>query len=57
MVIPYAMRTHQGDPLGGELFALVHFKALCSTINCYPSCLFLQLYYLHINIFKLNFVR
>ncbi len=40
MVIPFAMRTRQGDPLGGALFALVHFKALCSTVNGFPYCLF-----------------
>jgi len=34
------MGTHQGDPLGGALFALVHFRALCFTINHFPFCLF-----------------
>jgi hypothetical protein len=34
------METHQGDPLGGALFALAHFKALLSIINHFPSCLF-----------------
>jgi hypothetical protein len=27
MIIPSAMGTHQGDPLGGALFALIHLKA------------------------------
>jgi hypothetical protein len=38
--IPFAMGTHQGDPLGGPLFTLVHFKVLCSTASHFPSCLF-----------------
>jgi hypothetical protein len=39
-VIPSAMGTNQGDPLGGALFALVHFKALCSTSNRFPLVYF-----------------
>ncbi len=39
-IIPSIMRTYQGDPLGGALFALAHFKALCSIINHFPSYLF-----------------
>jgi len=38
--IPFAMGTYQGDPLGGALFALVHFRALCSIVSHFPSCLF-----------------
>jgi len=34
------MGTHQGDPWGGALFALAHFRALHSTINHFPFCLF-----------------
>ncbi len=63
MVIPSTMETCQGDPLGGALFALAHFKALC--FNHFPSCLSPsiaddnhiiapprppQLYHLHMNI-------
>jgi len=40
MVIPPTMGTHQGDPLKGELFALTHFKALCSITSHCPSYLF-----------------
>jgi len=40
IVIPSAMGTHQGDPLGRALFTLAHFKALHSTINYFLSCLF-----------------
>jgi hypothetical protein len=39
-MIPFAMGTHQNDPLGGALFILTHFKALRSIINIFPSCLF-----------------
>jgi len=39
-IIPFVMGTHQGDPLQGALFALAHFRALDSTINHFPSCLF-----------------
>ncbi len=39
IVIPSTMGTHQGDPLGA-LFALAHFKTLCSTVSCFLSCLF-----------------
>jgi hypothetical protein len=34
------MGTHQGDPLGGALFVLAHFKALHSIANFFPFCLF-----------------
>jgi hypothetical protein len=34
------MGIHQGEPLGGALFALVHFRALCSTTSRFPSSLF-----------------
>jgi hypothetical protein len=30
IVIPFIMGTHLGDPLGGALFALAHFRALHS---------------------------
>ncbi len=40
IVIPSIMGTHQGDPLGGALFALAHFRALHSIANHFPSCLF-----------------
>jgi hypothetical protein len=60
------MGIHQGDPLGWALFALTHFKALCSIVNHFPSCLFPfnvndthiigppQLYHWHMNTSKLN---
>jgi hypothetical protein len=69
IVIPSAMGTHQGDPLRKALFALTHFKALCFTTNHFPSYLFpsimddthiisfISLYPLHMNIFRLNFMR
>jgi len=28
IIIPFAMGTHQGDPEGGALFALAHFRVL-----------------------------
>jgi len=40
IVIPPTMGTRQGEPLGKTLFALAHFKALHSTINCFLSYLF-----------------
>jgi hypothetical protein len=30
IIIPSTMGTHQGDPLGGPLFTLTHFRALRS---------------------------
>jgi hypothetical protein len=40
-IISFTMGTHQGDFLGGGgLFALAHFKALCSIISHFPFCLF-----------------
>jgi hypothetical protein len=35
MVIPSAMGTHQGDFLGGALFALVHFRTLCLQLTIF----------------------
>ncbi len=33
-IIPFVMgRTHQGDPLGGTLFALAHYRALYFIAN------------------------
>ncbi len=67
-VIPSTMGTHQGDPLGGALFALTHFRALCSIADHFFKNLFpsitndnhiirpLLLYHLHMNIFRQNFV-
>jgi hypothetical protein len=67
--IPFTMETHQGDPLGRAIFALTHFKALCFTTSHFPSYLFssiandthiinpLQLYHLHTNIFKPNYMQ
>jgi hypothetical protein len=69
IIFPSTMGTRQSDLLEMALFTLVHFKALCSIANCFPSCLFpsivddihiigpLQLYYLHMSIFKPNFVQ
>jgi hypothetical protein len=34
------MGIHQGDRLGGALFALTHFRALCFTTSHFPSYLF-----------------
>jgi hypothetical protein len=67
-IIPSAMGTHQGDPLGGALFALTHLKALRSKTNHFPSYLFpsitddihiigpIPLYLLHMDTFRLKFV-
>jgi hypothetical protein len=63
------MGTRQNDFLERELFTLVHFRALRSVANYFPSCLFpsivndihiigpFQLYYLHMNISKPNFMQ
>jgi hypothetical protein len=40
IIIVFTMGTCQSDLLRRELFALTHFKALCSIISCFPSCLF-----------------
>ncbi len=40
IVIPFVMRTCQGDLLGRELFALVHLGALHFTTNHFLYCLF-----------------
>jgi hypothetical protein len=40
IVIPFAMGIRQGDPLGGPLFTLSHFKALHFIASCFPSYLF-----------------
>jgi hypothetical protein len=40
MVIPFAIKTYQCDPLGGALFTLIRFKALCSTTIHFPFYLF-----------------
>jgi hypothetical protein len=40
MVILSNMGTRQSDPLGGALFALTHFRALCFTTNHFPFYLF-----------------
>jgi hypothetical protein len=37
-IIPFAMETRQGDPLGRALFVLAHFRVLHSTANHFPSC-------------------
>ncbi len=39
-MIPFAMETYQGDLLGGALFTLTHFKALCSTTSIFFIYLF-----------------
>ncbi len=39
-VIAPTMGTRQGDPLGGALFALVHFKTLHFKTSCFLSYLF-----------------
>jgi hypothetical protein len=43
LIIPSTMKTHQGNPLGGALFALAHFRALRSIVCNFPSCLFLSI--------------
>ncbi len=40
MVIPFAMGTHQSDPLRRALFVVTHFKTLHFMANCFPSYLF-----------------
>jgi hypothetical protein len=69
IVILSAMGTHQDDALGKTLFALAHFKALCSIASHFPSCLFpsiadnthiigpLLLYHLYMNIYRSNFMQ
>jgi hypothetical protein len=36
-IIPFVMGTRQGDPLGGALFTLAHFRALHSIANHFLS--------------------
>jgi len=36
------MGTRQGNPFGGALFALAHFKALHYIASHFPSCLLLS---------------
>jgi len=70
IIIPFTMGAHQGEPLGRALFTLAHFRALHSIINHFLFCLFpsimddihiiqvpFQLYHLHMNIYKSNFVQ
>jgi hypothetical protein len=64
--IPFAMRTCQGDFLGGALFVLTHFRALRSTTNLSLFVYFhplqmtltlevsIRLYHLHMNVSRLN---
>ncbi len=40
IVIPSTVGIHQGDPLGGALFALTHCKVLRSIANHFPFYLF-----------------
>jgi hypothetical protein len=40
IIIPFAMGTCQGDPLGGALCALAHFGVLHSTTSYLSSLLF-----------------
>jgi len=40
IIIPSTMGICQGDPLGGALFALTNFRALCFIVNCSLSYLF-----------------
>jgi hypothetical protein len=45
-ITPFTMGTYQGDLGGGcwggwgTLFALAHFRVLCSTVSHFPFCLF-----------------
>jgi hypothetical protein len=39
-MIPFAMGTHQSDPLGRVLFTLAHFRALHFMDNCFIFYLF-----------------
>jgi len=40
IVIPFAIGTHESDPLEGALFALTHFRVFCFPTNHFISCLF-----------------
>ncbi len=42
-VFLFTMETRQGDPLGRALFALTHFKTLCSIASHLFTCLFLSI--------------
>jgi hypothetical protein len=39
-IIQSFIGTRQGDLMGGPLFVLIHFHALCSSTSLFPSCLF-----------------
>jgi hypothetical protein len=40
IVISFEFSTQHGDPLGGMLFALVHFRALHFTATTHLTCVF-----------------
>jgi len=40
IIIPSTMGNYQGDPLGGTLFTLTHFRALHFRASCFPSYVF-----------------
>jgi hypothetical protein len=40
IMIPSTMGTYQGDPLGGALFVLAHFRALHFIASCFFKILF-----------------
>jgi hypothetical protein len=40
IIIPFAMGTHEGDPLRRALFTLTHFRALHFIVSHFPSYLF-----------------
>jgi len=45
VAISFAMGTCQGDPLGGALFALIHYKTLLFRANQFHSYLFPSIAY------------
>jgi len=42
-IISSKSNTQHGDPLGGMLFALAHFRTLCPTTTTHFTCVFLSL--------------
>lgn len=43
MTIMSKSDTHQGDPIGGALFAMAHLRAIRALSTTFPGCMFLSI--------------